>query len=368
MSAGFVLFFGGDAVGDIEKRLDAVRLAIAAHVVGIARDAGFAPVLAVTPDRDAAQRLAGAGALVLRPSTQPFHLGRELQAVLAAHGLQRACLIGGGAGALLRREDLAGLRAQLESAEAIVISNNYFSADLVAFAPARALAAIDLPATDNPLPRLLHQQAGLPSHELPRGATWLFDVDTPTDATILLRHARCPDVVRRLGAWESEQGERLSAILRLLTTAEAELCIAGRVGAQVWAYLEAQSACRVRMLSEERGMQAAGRDASGEARTVLGFLYRELGARAFFARMAELGQGMIFDSRVLFAHLGLKPAASDRFASDLFLVDRIADERVREFTREARDAPLPVLLGGQSIVGGGLWAMAEMAWEPIPAR
>ncbi|MFN2450471.1 MAG: hypothetical protein ABR508_11900, partial [Candidatus Baltobacteraceae bacterium] len=47
-----------------------------------------------------------------------------------------------------------------------------------------ALDAIELPATDNPLPRLLHQQAGLPSRQLPRSAATLLDVDTPPDATV----------------------------------------------------------------------------------------------------------------------------------------------------------------------------------------
>lgn len=365
MATGFVTFFGAEGASQMERKLDAVRLAIAAHVVGLARAAGYAPVLAVTPSAEASAALASAGAEVTSASSAPFHLGRELRRLVATRRLERVCVVGGGAGGLLRREDLEDVRARLEGAEAIVVSNNYYSADLVAFAPASALDAIDLPATDNPLPRLLHQHAGLPNHELPRGAASLFDVDTPTDATILLRHPRCPAPVREVGAWEAEQGERLAAILRLITTPEAELVVAGRVGAQVWAFLETHTACRVRMLAEERGMQAAGRDASGEARSVLGFLYAELGPRAFFSRMAELGQGMIFDSRVLFAHLGLRPTAAERFASDLFRVDEIADPRLREFTVAAADAPIPVLLGGHSVVGGGLWALAEMAWEPV---
>ena len=55
-----------------------------------------------------------------------------------------------------------------------------------------------------------------------------------------------------------------------------------------------------------RGARHAGRRSrsSGEARTALGFLYREIGPQAFFARLGELGDGMLFDTRVLFAHLG----------------------------------------------------------------
>lgn len=364
MTEAFVVFFGGGATSPIERRLDDIRLAVAEHVVGIARAAGFAHVLAITPDGSAAARLGAAGAEAAPPSTSPFHLGRELSALVERRALERICAIGGGAGALLTAQDLAAIRARLESASAIVISNNYYSADLVAFAPASALAAIDPPATDNPLPRLLHQQAGLPSFELPRGAASLLDVDTPTDATILRRHPRCPSAARALPGWEDEQGARLETVLRLLATPDVELCIAGRVGAQVWAFIETQSACRVRMLAEERGMQAAGRDVSGQARSVLGLLYEQLGPRAFFERLAELGNAVVLDSRVLFAHLGLRPSAADRFASDVFRIAEIADGRLAEFTRAAVESPVPVLLGGQTLVGGGLWAMVELAWQP----
>ncbi len=360
MSVAFVLFFGGNAGSEIERRLDAVRLAVADHLLRAAAKAGFAPLVAVTPDDSAARALAGV-ADVARPTTDPFHLGKELRELARARGLERLCVAGGGYGALLSPGDLRDLRAAL--ADGVVVSNNYYSADIVAFAPASTLDAIELPATDNPLPRLLHQQGGLTSHELPRGASWLFDVDTPTDATILLRDARCPEEVRRVGAWEPEVGERLGTILGLFATPEVEVCVAGRVGAPVWAFLEAQTACRVRVLSEERGMQAAGRDVSGTARTALGFLYEALGPERFFARMAELGQGLILDSRVLFAHLGLRPSAPERFASDTFDGDAIRDERLAAFTRAAAAATIPVLLGGHTIVSGGLFAMAEIAWQ-----
>lgn len=357
-----MLFHGGGGASDIERRLERVRLAVAEHVFGLARRAGFVSLVAITADEEARRTLDGLGVEVRAPVTEPFHLGVELRTLVEERRLERVCSIGSGAGALLGLEDLARVREALATSEALVFSNNYYSADLVAVTPASALAAIDPPASDNPLPRLLHMQAGLPSQELPRSARSVFDVDTPTDATILLRHPRCPTPVRRVGAWEAEQGARIDAVLRLFVTPEVEVCVAGRVGAPVWAYLETQTACRMRILSEERGMQAAGRDRDGAARSALGYLYEQLGPRAFFERMATLGDGLVLDSRVLFAHLGLRPSAADRFLSDVFAHDDIADARVAEFTRAAGEAPIPVLLGGHTVVSGGLWALAEMAW------
>lgn len=367
MPVAFVLFFGGNAPSSIERRLDAVRLAVAVHLLREAASAAFDPLYVVTPDPTIGETL-GRFAEIIRPASAAFHLGRELRRLTKERRLDRVCVSGAGFGALVNATELRAIRERVEAADQILIANNYYSGDLVAFAPTSALDAIDLPATDNPLPRLLHQQAGLPSHELPRGAVWLFDVDTPTDATILARDARCPAEVRAAGAWEREIGGRIDRIAALLVTPDAEVVVAGRVGAPVWSFLETQTACRVRMLSEERGMQAAGRDASGAARTVLGFLYQQLGPQRFFAEMAELGQGLVLDSRVLFAHLGLRPSAADRFASDVFEARAVGEPRVRAFTEAAAAAPIPVLLGGHSLVSGALFALAELAWQrPLPS-
>ena len=113
-------------------------------------------------------------------------------------------------------------------------------------------------------------------------------------------------------------------------------------------------------------MQAAGRDTSGEARSALGFLYREVGPRRFFAEMGELCDGMLFDMLVLFAHLGWRPGGEERFASYLFMSERIQAKPLREFTEAAREAQFPLLLGGHTLVSGAFWTMVEAAWHGHP--
>ena len=366
MSTALLLFFGRSGDSDVERRLDEIKIAIGSSVLRRAGQAGMRPLVAVTADRDATSAFAKAGAEVVAPRTAPFHFGNEVAGLAKARGLDRICTIGAGAGALFTVTQLRALREELDASEALVLSNNYYSADLVAFTPASALDVIDLPATDNPLPRRLHQQGGLSSRQLERSAATLLDVDTPADAAVLKRHPACPEELRSLETWDAELGDRIEALMRLVTTPERELLVAGRVGAPVWSYLENQTACRVRMLAEERGMQAAGRDASGEARTALGFLYAEIGPEKFFERMGELGDGMLFDTRVLFAHLGWRASGPDRYASDLFRASDIAESPLAAFTKAAAAAPYPLLLGGQALVSGVLWTLVDAAWSGHP--
>jgi len=147
-----------------------------------------------------------------------------------------------------------------------------------------------------------------------------------------------------------------------LVDRDAEVLIAGRVSSAMWAYLERETACRVRVLAEERGMRASGRLARGEARSLLGFHYQQVGPQRFFETLAELGQAVFLDSRVIFAHLGVWPPASDRYNSDLRRPHLIADRQVRQFTKAIMAAPVPVVSGGHSLISGGLYALVEAAW------
>jgi hypothetical protein len=55
----------------------------------------------------------------------------------------------------------------------------------------------------------------------------------------------------------------------------------------------------------------------------------------------------------------LWPSASDRFNSDLYRWDAVEEPFLRHFTRAAAGARVPVVLGGQAVVAGGLMALVE---------
>ena len=114
------------------------------------------------------------------------------------------------------------------------------------------------------------------------------------------------------------------------------------------------------LFAEERGLATA--PPGYQARSVLGFLLEEVGPERFFQRMSELGDGAVIDTRVIEAHLGLEPSREDRFQSDLLNPEAIQDPFLRHFTKAAAKATIPVLLGGHSLVSGGLMAINDIAW------
>lgn len=205
------------------------------------------------------------------------------------------------------------------------------------------------------------QEAGLNLVSLPRSASTLFDVDSPSDLWALCLHPGAGPHTRAYLEAANLDSSRLAPLLKILADPEGEVVVAGRVSSFVWSRLEEVTACRVRVFAEERGMRANGREAAGTVRSILGFHLQQEGPRQFFQNLAQLGQGVILDSRVIFHHLGLQPSAADRFYSDLVWPHLIQDSAVREFTEAALEAPIPVLLGGHSMVSGGLLALLETA-------
>jgi hypothetical protein len=75
-----------------------------------------------------------------------------------------------------------------------------------------------------------------------------------------------------------------------------------------------------------------------------------------------MAQAVFLDNRVIFAHRGEWPTAVDRFCSDLRQPAKVTDPFVRALTEAAMAAPVPVIMGGHSLVSGGMYALIEAAW------
>lgn len=354
-----VTFVGGMEPGPAAELVAGAHDAIALDLFAAARASGAFERSFLVTDRPA---LAAAvpPEVEVEAGTAPFHVGRRLAELVARHGLTRVLYFSRGALPFITPADLAAIADQLCAADALVITNNLFSADLIGVTPARALDRIPLPAIDNPLARLLQQEAGLPVCLLERNATTQFDLDTPTDLIVMQVHGGVGD--RTAAYLESIRldDSTVRRAMRPFTQLGKEVIVAGRVSSATWERLEKATLARVRVFSEERGMKADSR--IQDARSLLGFYVEALGPEALFAALGRLADSAFLDSRVLFAHLGLTLSTEDRFQSDLGNWELICDPLAARITRAAREAPLPVVLGGHSLVSGGLWALVDAAW------
>jgi hypothetical protein len=287
--------------------------------------------------------------------------GERLRSVLPPGSAGGLVVLGSGAVPLATAADRRAFMETAARDDRTALANNRYSADIVAISRIDALPVIpDLPG-DNALPRWLEEVAGYAVGDLRRRWRLAFDIDGPLDLVLLGMPAAEPADTAAVAA-------RLAAIGAVAADRRAELLIAGRTSAATLAWLERHTAGRVRAWVEERGLRAATPLAQADGATprgprapgsILGTLLERDGPGSLGSHVASFGDAAIIDSRVLIAHRfgadeGRWPAAEDRFASDLLLPERIADPWLRELTASAAAAPIPIVLGGHTLVGPGV--------------
>lgn len=358
-----IVMAGGGGDSPVEQAVAGACRAAARDTVERALAADVARrILVVTDHAEWATSLTGLPITVdLDISSQPFQFGPRLAGVIEQYEIRCAFYLGGGSAPLMDGGVLRAVAEAIRREDGLIVTNNIHSSDWAAFAPAAAVVRHmhDL-RSDNSLGWVLSQEGGLAAREWPRSAETQFDLDTPTDLLIagLLR----PDgpIGSHLRAYIAALGWDKAHILaarQVLLSFAKQAIIAGRVPHSTWTQVEEQTACWLRVFSEERGMRASGRQVKGLVRSLLADYLAQLGPQRFFAAMAELGEAMFLDSRVIFAARKSWPSPADRFYSDLRRPDDIADPFLREFTAAALSAPIPIVLGGHSLVSGGLLAL-----------
>ncbi len=378
-SLALIIMVGGGGDAPVEQAVAGACRAAARDTIERALEAQAADrIIVATDEADWAASLAGLPVTIdLAPSVAgetAFHFGKRLAGVIERHSIHRAFYLGGGSAPLLDGSTLRAIADSIRHDDGLIVTNNTHSSDWAAFAPAEAvIRCADQLRTDNSLGWVLSRNCELVAREWPRSAATQFDLDTPTDLIVAglctpfaLLERRAGDEGLSVGPYLSEHIAKLGwddsfvrAARQALITPAKQVIIAGRVPQSTVAYLEGRTLCWLRVFSEERGMRASGRMAKGLVRSLLSDYLDLVGLERFFREMSELADAMFLDSRVILAARRMWPSPADRFNSDLRRPDEIADPFLREFTAAAIAAPMPVVLGGHSLVSGGLMALAD---------
>ena len=354
-----VIFEGGPSGSIIEDQMLSVRRAVVLdNLDKLLGSPDFDEVILCTDNADLASAAIELGAKV-QLTDSDFHFGRQLQDVINSHSLEKVLYMGGASAPLIGSRELEEIAFRLRVRENTVQVNNVQSPDMVAFTPANAVNFISPPPADNQLGDRLRLQAGLTRLLIPNSPWINYDVDTPADLMILTFQERCgPRTSAALRALELDVSKfhRAAAIMLGHRT---EVGLIGRVGAPIVKFINSNFRCRLRVMSEERGMKALERDEPGKVASFVGRLIDDIGPDRFFEYLADTLDLAFFDTRVLFAHWQGRVSVADRYHSDLGQWRKIQHPQVRDLTRAAEESDALVILGGHSLVYGGLWAFLQ---------
>lgn len=297
----------------------------------------------------------------IRSEPGPVHVGQHLASMIEQYQVGKLFYFGGGSAPLLDKQTLSGLIKQLDGLGRGVITNNTHASDWAGITPASVLRDwVQRLPQDNMLGWVLSAEAGLPVYSQPTTAATRLDIDTPTDLLTLKLHS---GTSRRLASFLNTiplDTSRLSEALTVLRTPASQVFIAGRLSPSPWSALNQATQCWLRVVSEERGMVSSGRLKRGEVTSILADYIEHIGLNNFFQSLGRQVQAAFIDTRVLLAHHGSWPPDSDRFASDLGLVDQVEDRWLKEFTGAAFSADFPIILGGHGLLSGDLLAFCEL--------
>lgn len=344
--------------------VDRARAAVVVDTAARARAAGFERVrIFSTVDLAEQEWLHGRDALVgaelVRTAARQSIGGIVSKAATGAPGA--VCYAGSGMPAMTV-EDWSLVLERIRSG--VATANRVFSCDWLGVPDGRLLASVARERVDNRFAQRVRANSETEFESSPRSARSLLDVDTPADLIVLKTVARVNslDLGESLraelnGQRELDDGVRKAVkVFETMTRPTKQLFVTGRVSGSDWAVVDRDTSCRVRVLSEERGLRTRG----GQAQSWLASMYEQSGQQRFVETLTSMGDAVIWDTRPFLAHLGRGLSRADRFAADMGLWTLIEDEWLRELTLDLWEAP--VLTGGHSLVSGGLLAAIDAAW------
>jgi len=359
-----VIFEGGRTKCPIEETMEDVRKQVTLDTIEKFRHIReIDEIILCTNYTDLAEEAGSLGAQIdFDADTGAYHFGTRLTNLVNDRKLENVIYMGGVSAPLIREDEMAQVAIDLKERKNVVITNNIQSADLIAWSPAKAINYIEPPPNDNILGLLL-RGIGMKRVLIPNSPRVNFDLDTPTDILIygMQEEAgpRSKVAIKELD-WDDSVVREAAKVFGMT---EAHVVLTGRVGPPVMQFISMNLICHLRVYSEERGMKALGREDRGEVISFVGRLIDLAGPEGFFKILGEMCQVAFVDTRVIFAHKKIQPSDWDRFNSDLGRAELVEDKFVREFTEAARRAAFPVVLGGHSLISGGIWLLAEAIAE-----
>lgn len=355
-----IIFEGGQVKERITQGMVRLRHAVVLDTIDKLLESGGIDEIIVATNYTELGEMVRQRGVTIATELEPFHFGRQLQHIVKDSGADGVLCMGGAAAPFISVDEFRAIASTLRTDRSVVITNNPQSSDIVAFSPASAVLSINPPDRDNSLANALRDQAGLRRVLLPHSLGVHFDLDTPTDALIMSLSSHTGALSRAALQQLNWSTNHLQRAIARMSQTHVELGLIGRVNPTVMTHINSHTFCRLRVYSEERGLKALGREEKGQVVSLLGHFIQAVGDQEFFRYLARTCDAVFMDTRVLFAHCKLELTEEERFLSDLGLWPELENPWLRSFTKAACEADIPIVLGGHSLVTGGMWAIVDI--------
>ena len=359
-----IIFEGGQPACAVAQLMLTVRYATCLDMIEKLKSLPhlFERVILATNYPDLAKQAEDLGVIIYPTLTEDFDFGGTLKHIISSFNVEKALYISGAGSPVMTALEFASIATTLNESDDLVYVNNVQSADIVGWVPANRLLNIESEMRDdNSLGYILRRDGQLHRRLMPHSVGVHFDIDTPTDILMakLLRLGgeRTLAALDALPAnWNLEPYERVQNILAQRDFVPG-LWMSGRIGGPVIQQINTFILARLRVMSEERGMKSMGKEQ--QVNSFVGSFIAEAGISAFFKYLEQSVHVALIDTRPLFMHFKQAQTEHDRFMSDLGLWQEIEEEWIRDFTRAATECSIPVILGGHTLILGGIWALSE---------
>ncbi len=292
---------------------------------------------------------------------QSFHFGERLARLIEKHPTQALLHFGGGSAPLVDRSTTGMLLGLLEKSlrqdgsipSHIALTNNLHSSDWIAISQVQdAIPIIERADRDNGLALSFKESDQFEVRVLAslRPATSM-DIDSLSDLAILAQHpALQPELRQMIGnAAKDLEDIPILPLLDVLRSPNKHLLIVGRVSPLAWNTLERLAKCQIDVITERFGYS---------------ILKTWMGKSGYISNaihpLEKIADAVLFDNRPFLESIGASPNTHDLLASDTLLLEDVEDHTLRELLVAVDDLHIPIVMGGESLVTGGLYALAEI--------
>ncbi len=277
---------------------------------------------------------------------------------------------GAGSAPLIQDVDIIDLASTLDRAsQNICAANNIYSADYFGVNPGNIIAILyPGPLSDNEIPKRLSEENRAEVVELARSSRSQFNIDVTADlATLLLADTKGT----KLRSFLQTHSQLLRQATQCqwsaaqhLTDKESQVLVYGRTSSRIWKYLETESASKIRIIAEERGLGTAPPE--HRSYSTLGDLINSEGAETFFTKTLPLMCDAAFiDLIPILAYLHPDTTQEDRHAAFLMDESNIEHPGLQTIIHGINNSPIPIAIGGHTLVGSGIELLNQRVWDSV---